>query len=146
MYSYRKATADDLKTVADLAVKLYIDHSYSEIYGEISVLLSKKSEGIWLCFTGGFPAAFAHASLRTDYVEGTSGGIIGYLEGIYVIPEYRKNNIARELIAICEDWARENGCSEFASDCPVDNTASLNFHLKTGFKEAGRIICFTKKL
>lgn len=145
---YKKATIDDLKAVTDLAVLLYDIPfgEYGDIYEENAELLEKESESIWLCYDGDKPAAFAHASLRNDYVEGTSGGTVGYLEGIYVMPEYRKRNIARELVAICENWARENGCAEFASDCLLDNTDSYNFHFKIGFTEANKIICFTKKL
>ena len=46
----------------------------------------------------------------------------------------------------CEDWAKENGCQEFASDCELENVDSLAMHLKLGFSEENRIICFTKKL
>lgn len=35
---------------------------------------------------------------------------------------------------------------EFASDCELGNEESLAFHLKLGFKEANRIICFAKSL
>ena len=45
-----------------------------------------------------------------------------------------------------EKWAMEIGCKEFASDCEIDNTESLEFHLAIGFTEANRIICFTKQL
>ena len=38
------------------------------------------------------------------------------------------------------------GCSEFASDCELSNEASLAFHLKMGFAEANRVICFAKTL
>ena len=37
-------------------------------------------------------------------------------------------------------------CREFASDCELSNLESLAFHLRLGFVEANRIICFTKKL
>ena len=79
-------------------------------------------------------------------MEGTDSSPVGYLEGIYVAEEYRKHGIARELLAACERWAKEKGCTEFASDCELDNTQSLQFHLNVGFEEANRIICFTKKL
>ena len=46
----------------------------------------------------------------------------------------------------CESWAKKEGCREFASDCQIDNTDSLLFHKAAGFEEAGRIICFCKKL
>ena len=53
---------------------------------------------------------------------------------------------AAALTARCQDWARAKGCSEFASDCPLDNAASAAFHLALGFTEANRIICFTRRL
>ena len=59
---------------------------------------------------------------------------------------YRAQGVAKQLLAACESWAREKGCAEFASDCELDNVQSLRFHLKMGFEEANRIICFTKKL
>ena len=46
----------------------------------------------------------------------------------------------------CEKWAKEKGCSEFASDCDLDNDVSLAFHINMGFTEVNRIICFTKQI
>lgn len=37
-------------------------------------------------------------------------------------------------------------CKEFASDCEWDNNDSFLFHKALHFSEAGRIICFTKRL
>ncbi len=54
--------------------------------------------------------------------------------------------MSRELLSRCEQWAREQGCTEFASDCELGNDGSLAFHLQMGFSEANRIICFTKRL
>ena len=71
---------------------------------------------------------------------------MGYLEGIWVSEECRGRGVARALLCACEEWARACGCTEFASDCELDNAQSLHFHLHTGFEEANRIICFTKKL
>ena len=71
---------------------------------------------------------------------------MGYLEGIYVAEQARHRGIARQLLRSCEDWAKDMGCREFASDCELTNTQSLAFHLNVGFFEANRIICFTKKL
>ena len=60
--------------------------------------------------------------------------------------KYRKQGVARDLLSACETWAKEKGCTEFASDCELSNVQSLQFHLNVGFEEANRIICFTKKL
>ena len=84
--------------------------------------------------------------MRHDYVEGTSSSPVGYLEGIYVLPDHRHEGVARQLLKECERWAKSKGCSEFASDCELTNTESLQFHLNVGFEEANRIICFTKRI
>ena len=59
---------------------------------------------------------------------------------------YRKQGIASKLCTACENWSKANNCHEFASDCELDNEDSLAFHLSLGFKEANRIICFTKNI
>ncbi len=89
---------------------------------------------------------FAHCSLRHDYVEGTDSSPVGYLEGIFVLEEYRRCGIAKALLAACEAWAKNLGCLEFASDCELTNQTSLFFHEKLGFAEANRIVCFCKTL
>lgn len=43
-------------------------------------------------------------------------------------------------------WAKEKHCTEFASDCEINNEISLQFHLSMGFEEANRIICFRKDI
>lgn len=100
----------------------------------------------FLKYVDAVPVGFAQCGLRCDYVEGTETSPVGYLEGIFVKAEHRHKGYAAELLTACEAWARSMGCTEFASDCELDNTDSLQFHLATGFQEANRIICFTKKL
>ena len=70
----------------------------------------------------------------------------GTFEDFYILPEARHRGIARELLSAAENWAGEQGCKEFASDCELENRASLAFHLGAGFREANRIICFVKEL
>ena len=53
---------------------------------------------------------------------------------------------AKKLLAQCEEWAKNKGCTEFASDCESDNDESLKFHINMGFTEVNRIICFKKQL
>ena len=92
------------------------------------------------------PVGFAQCTLRTDYVEGTESSPVGYLEGVFVNAEYRGNGYAKELLLACENWAKNMSCTEFASDCELDNMASFKFHIAAGFDEANRIICFRKRI
>ncbi|MBZ5797544.1 hypothetical protein K8353_46795 [Burkholderia contaminans] len=54
--------------------------------------------------------------------------------------------MAKNLCTKCEEWGKNKGCKEFASDCTLTNTDSIRFHLNIGFQEANRIIHFKKKL
>ena len=56
------------------------------------------------------------------------------------------NGLAKELLKACETWSKEQGYSEFASDCELENENSLKFHLKMGFEEVNRVICFMKRI
>ena len=146
MVTIQKAKHADVKTVTCLAQQLWPHHETAELQTEFDVLLSNTDVAVFLAFHGTSPVGFAQCQLRHDYVEGTDSSPVGYLEGIFVLPEYRKNGVARMLLTACENWAKETGCTEFASDCELGNNESLQFHLNVGFEEANRIICFRKKL
>jgi aminoglycoside 6'-N-acetyltransferase I len=138
----RRAEISDLSAIAELAWKLWPDHDREELAAELGEILKKEDAVFFLAENMGF----AQCQLRYDYVEGTETSPVGYLEGIFVEESCRRKGLAKELLAACENWARERGCLEFASDCELTNTQSLRFHLGLGFEEANRIICFTKKL
>ncbi|MCI8554781.1 MAG: GNAT family N-acetyltransferase [Clostridiales bacterium] len=142
----QKAGKKDLTILANLAVLLWRNHSPDELIHEFSALLSQGTAQFFLKYEEGMPVGFAQCQLRWDYVEGTETTPVGYLEGIFIQESCRRQGYARELLAECERWAKANGCKEFASDCEIDNGDSLSFHQSMKFKEANRIICFTKKL
>ena len=146
MMNVRKAEAADLNAVSALALALWPDHQPEELRQELAQLMDDKEAAFFLLEEENRPVGFAQCQLRHDYVEGTSTSPVGYLEGIYVSPGLRGRGGARALLEACERWAAKLGCTEFASDCELSNSASLAFHLNVGFEEAGRIICFAKKL
>lgn len=142
----REAGKQDLDVLANLAVQMWDENSVSELIAEFSEMISKGKSQFFLKYEHDIPIGFAQCQLRYDYVEGTKTSPVGYLEGIYIKDGYRRKGYAKELLTECESWARSNGCREFASDCEIDNTASLHFHKAMNFTEANRIICFMKTL
>lgn len=144
--TYRKAIDDDINIITKLGILLYDEHTLEEIFEENKELLANENEAMFLAYNGDKAIGFSHCSLRNDYVEGTHGGTVGYLEGVYVLPEYRKKGVAKTLVGYCEKWIKGKGCKEFASDCQMNNDGSYAFHLKIGFKEVNRMICFTKEM
>lgn len=140
----RPVLTQEVDLLAALAAKLWPHHSKEELSEEFCEFLSCGI--IFAAFEDSQMVGFAQCSLRNDYVEGCSYSPVGYLEGIFVLEEYRQKGISRQLLSCCEVWAKKQGCREFASDCELDNTQSLSFHLACGFEEANRIICFKKTL
>lgn len=96
--------------------------------------------------TGGSAAGFAEASIRRDHVNGCDTSPVGFLEGIYVRPEKRRQGLARQLVTAVAEWARAMGCTEFASDAQIDNIASHAMHRSLGFEETQRVVFFRQKL
>ena len=142
----KNAEIHDLEQLANLAVLMWKNHTVQDLIDEFSKIMLKGSAQFFLKYEQNIPVGFAQCQLRNDYVEGTNSSPIGYLEGIFVKEGYRHKGYAAELLNECEKWAKMNGCTEFASDCEINNESSFNFHKAMNFAEANRIICFTKKL
>ena len=142
----KKATVADSNTLAQLAVKMWTDSSVAELEADFSVIIDSGTAACFIKCLNDTPIGFAQCSLRNDYVEGTSSSPVGYLEGVFVKSQYRNKGYAKELLLACEKWAKEMGCSEFASDCEFTNEGSLKFHLSMGFDEVNRVICFRKEI
>ncbi|MBR0388034.1 MAG: GNAT family N-acetyltransferase [Clostridia bacterium] len=141
-----QAVSADAEAVAALAGELWPVHSEEEMTEEFTSLLDREDAAVFLYREQGEAVGFAQCQLRHDYVEGTETSPVGYLEGIYVREGARRHGIARQLISACESWAKAQGCTEFASDCELDNMDSQQFHRAVGFEEANRIVAYVKKL
>ena len=142
----RKATDEDIETLAALAVQLWPGHKTEALADEFASLVSNGDAACFLASEEDRDIGFAQCQLRRDYVEGTSTSPVGYLEGVFVEAAFRQKGVGRRLLTACEAWAKEQGCAEFASDCELENAESLRLHLRAGFGEANRIICFRKDL
>ena len=112
---------------------------------EIAQLL--ESEGVVaLAKVDGELAGFAEVSIRVDHVDGTSAAPVPYLEGWYVEEKFRRQGVGRALVRFVEDWARERGLVELASDAEIWNEESIRLHGMLGFREVGRTVHFVKGL
>ena len=103
----------------------------------LAVLLAEDESGHVL--------GMAELSIRS-IVEGCTRGRVAYLEGWFVEPEARRRGVGRALVAAAEQWGRDQGCSEFASDTQLDNRVSQAAHHALGFIEVEGIRCFRKAL
>lgn len=78
--------------------------------------------------------------------EGCTTRPVGYIEGIFVQPEFRRRGIGRLLVDAVERWAASHGAVEFASDCLGDNEDSIRLHQQLGFAITHRLAHFRRAI
>ncbi len=116
----------------------YLDFDMDDILADVHQL-------VLIAFQEGRPVGMIEANLR-EYGEGCETSPVGYIEGWYVNDELRGQRIGAKLVRAAEDWAREKGCTEMASDTWLENDVSITAHKKLGYEEAERLVHFVKRL
>ena len=88
---------------------------------------------------------FIELSIR-ERVDGSTSPQVGYIEGWFVDEDLRGRGIGRELAVAAENWTREQGLSEIASDAEIENEKSIRAHAALGFRETFRLVHFLKRI
>jgi len=140
------ASENTIDILTKLAIDLWPDNEYEELKNEYFSLLKSENQKVFLYMVDELPIAFVQLSIRSDYVEGSETTPVGYVEGIFVNSDFRRQGVSKELMIKGEEWVKEKGCKQIGSDIEYDNNTSYHFHIKIGFKEANRIICFIKDI
>jgi len=83
-------------------------------------------QAVFLAEAQGEGAAVMELSIRTD-LPSLEGVKAGYVEGFYIVPKFRGQGLARQMLRTAQAWAREQGCSKFASDRAGRIIVSLHF-------------------
>jgi aminoglycoside 6'-N-acetyltransferase I len=145
----RAARAADAPSWGRLRHALWPSQSEAELTGEAEAFfagaLAEPSAVLLAQTSDGTLVGFAELSLRS-YAEDCTTSPVGFLEGWYVVPDARRRGVGRALVDAAEEWAREQGCTEFASDTRPENSGSIAAHLALGFEDAGTLRCFRKKI
>lgn len=136
----------DIPAVVNMAQILYREDDAPMLAKEFEEIVRSETDAVYVARQGETYVGFIHMALRYEYVEGAGEPPVAYMEGIYVDPDFRQQQIARELSREGEKWAKEKGCTQVASDAEIDNTVSQAFHQKIGFKEVNRLVCFLKDI
>ena len=145
-FAVRRASIADAPQWGELRAALWPEESSVVSVEDMQAALAGDAAAFLACDGSGLAIGFAEATLRRDYVNGTGSSPVGFLEGWYVTPQWRGRGVGRALVAAIEDWTRQQGCSELASDALLDNTASHAAHAACGFEETERVVYFRKRL
>jgi aminoglycoside 6'-N-acetyltransferase I len=140
-----EASSSLLDSWLSLRVKLWQPVESDDYEQEIKDQLASKNNIAFLVYEPGAYVGFAEVAIR-DYADGCDTRNVGYLEGIYIEPAFRKQGFAKALIKKAEAWALQQGCSEMASDAEIDNHVSIRLHEAAGFEALKPAVRFAKKL
>jgi aminoglycoside 6'-N-acetyltransferase I len=142
----RRFTIEDDATWLSKRVALWAGEEHAELAREIVGLAARKDFAAFGAMTrDGRCVGFVEVGAR-DYAEGCTTSPVGYVEGLWVDEDMRRQGVARRLMETAADWSRSRGYREMASDTNLDNTVSQEMHARLGFTETDRIVTFLMKL
>jgi len=141
----REATREDYDQWKSLRKLLSPDCSDHKHNLEIDQILSSKGIVLIAEQPEAGMIGFAEISLRSDHVEGVSISPVPYLEGWFVLEDYRRQGIGSKILTKAIAWASQNGYCELASDVELQNIDSIQTHIKFGFNEVGKTAHFLIK-
>lgn len=148
----RMACPADIGPLGRLRAALWPESSAEEHAQELVPILDGKAPGRMplIEFVAEEPrgalVGFAEVGLRSLADGCDRSHAVGYLEGWYVIESHRAQGIGRKLLHAAEEWAREQGCAEMASDALLANELSQRVHEALGYEEVDRCVRYRKTL
>ena len=145
-FAIRRATHADKSDWLRLRQRLWPEAPIEYLNFDMDDRLADPDYAIFLASSAnGQLIAFIEAGLR-DYGEGCESSPVGYIEAWFVDEDTRGQKLGRALAGAAEQWAREKGCAEMASDTWLENETSIAAHLKMGYEETERLVHFVKRL
>jgi aminoglycoside 6'-N-acetyltransferase I len=112
---------------------------------DLDEILANNNDVVFFAFVEDKPVGLIETRIR-EYGEGCETSPVGYIEAWFVQENLRGKGIAGALTQAAENWAREKGCTEMASDTWLDNESGIRAHLKVGYYEVERLVHFVKQL
>jgi aminoglycoside 6'-N-acetyltransferase I len=148
----RLANPSDRSTLAALFHALWPEGPVEEHSRELEAILSGNPPGtlplvVFVAESNDQSLlGFLEVGLRSHVDHCDPARPVGYVEGWYVTDAHRNRGIGKQLLAAAEDWARNNGCTEMASDTQIGNELSQRVHQSLGYEIVERAILFRKPL
>lgn len=148
----RFAESADVVALSHLRTALWPDGTTEEHAAEVESILAGAWSSIYpyVIFVAladdKSTAGFAEVTLRSRADGCDPARPVGYLEGWFVLEADRGRGIGGKLVRAAEEWAREQGCVEFASDTWIDNEGSQRAHEALGFEVVDRVVTYRKRL
>jgi len=123
---------------------LVIEGYATELAGSVGVRTTESREdvlarGLWRTFSRhlGFPRAI-WATTLLSYPRYSSTSSEAYIERLVISPEFRRQGMARRLLAAAEDFARDAGKRTVGLHVSSNNLPALRLYGNEGYEEVSR--------
>jgi len=137
---------DDWAAWLRLSLALFHEHSAHELEPGMRDHRARSDAEVFLAEReDGSVAGFVEVGAR-PYADGCDTSPVGYIEAWYVDPDARRKGYGRALLDTAEEWARDRGYREMASDAQLGNEISYAAHRQAGYEEVDRVVQFRKAL
>ena len=132
----RRVTLNDKAVWLRMRIALWHHHDPKELEQELDRLLTNQAkEPVFVAERSDKGlCGFIEVAIR-EKAAGCKTNNVGYIEGWYVDPDIRQKGIGRRLVDAAENWAREQGCQEMASDTNNKYPISRTAHQSLGYEE-----------
>ena len=138
-------SSDHLDAWGRMRLALFPDLEPAFNEADMAALLRRPEQHVRLVFVNDAAVGFVELALR-NLVDGCLSSPVGYLEGIWVAPEFRGRGLSTLLLESALEWAREQGCTEFASDSDLADVEAQAWHRANGFAETFRVVQFRREV
>jgi aminoglycoside 6'-N-acetyltransferase I len=147
----RRAVLSDAAAVGEMCFALWPDGPAAEHQREFEEKTQSGRSGTlpvayFVAADDGALLGFVEVGLRSHAEGCDAERLAGYVEGLFVCEPLRKSGVGAALMSAAENWAREQGCREIASDAHPENHVSLDVHKALGYEEVERSVNFRKAL
>jgi aminoglycoside 6'-N-acetyltransferase I len=148
----RPAHLQDCAPLARMRAALWPDSATKQHAQEVTLILQGNATStlpvIYLVAetTDQVLVGFLEAGLRSHADGCDPTRAVGFIEGWYVAEGHRQRGVGRKLMAAAEEWARDQGCIEMASDTWIDNNLSQCVHEALGYTVVDRCVHYRKAL
>jgi len=141
---YTRATTDDIESLLSLMHDFYAESGFAldrtTTAHALRTLLSDPSLGlIWLAHSNKFPVGHAVLTVRFTMEH---EGLSGYIDDLYVRPQYRRGGVGRCLLNEVFAECRRRGYRSLQVEVGQSNVAALSLYERFGLHAAtdGRVL------
>jgi aminoglycoside 6'-N-acetyltransferase I len=141
----REVTDKDRSEFISLRAQLWPKYDPDQLRDEVDKMLQDSNWAMFVAEHESKLVGFIECSIR-DKAPACETNRIGYIEGWYVAPQFRRQRVGGRLVESSERWARQMGCTEMASDTTSNYPLSPAAHGALGYQEVKRKIYYRKSL